>query len=426
MPSSDNGAARPHRLKWLIALLVLTGLVCFSFWQPLQQEFTTWLLIRAEAPSETALGDVVDRAKDRVALLEKLWQTRKIVHREFVAGYLKERSGTDFRFDDRVKALLVAGTLDVDFSVRELVFGAMASRKLPELSWLAREQLREPDPQVRLLGLQYLQKANPGDVLPAVFAMLDDPDLRVVTTAESALRKWTGQDFGVRIAQSVPKADSNQRATLALANVQAIHHGVQQWKEWWKIHQQDYPPSDTQRVSPATFATQVPTDDFALPDLSGKLVRLSDFRGKTVLLNFWTTWCTACLTEIPDLVELQRRNPDRLVILGVSLDGVADEHGHNHDEAEIDHETSQRHRTTERAKIRSKVEQMVKAKLIKYPVLLDPDNAVGSRFNGGELPTNVLIDPRGCVQRRFIGARSVAIFEAMLAEIMAASPAPLR
>ena len=112
----------------------------------------------------------------------------------------------------------------------------------------------------------------------------------------------------------------------------------------------------------------MPTDDFALPDLSGKLVRLSDFRGKTVLLNFWTTWCTACLTEIPDLVELQRRNPDRLVILGVSLDGVADEHGHNHDEAEIDHETSQRHRTTERAKIRSKVEQMVKAKLSKYPV----------------------------------------------------------
>src|SRR6185436_12198410 len=113
-----------------------------------------------------------------------LWQTRKIVHREFVAGYLKERSGTDFRFDDRVKALLVAGTRDVDLSVRELVFGAMASRKLPELSWLAREQLREPDPQVRLLGLQYLQKANPGDVLPAVFAMLDDCDLRVVTTAE--------------------------------------------------------------------------------------------------------------------------------------------------------------------------------------------------------------------------------------------------
>jgi hypothetical protein len=71
-PSSDNDAARPHRLRWLIALLVLTGLVCFSFWQPLQQEFTTWLLIRAEAPSETALGDVVDRAKDRVALLEKL------------------------------------------------------------------------------------------------------------------------------------------------------------------------------------------------------------------------------------------------------------------------------------------------------------------------------------------------------------------
>src|SRR6266508_2686183 len=126
-------AARPHRLKRLIALLILTGLVYFWFRQPLQQELTIWLLIRAEAPSEAALGNLVDSAKDPVALLEKLWKTGKIVHRQFVAGYLKERSGAGSRIDDRVKALLFAGTRDADFSVRELAFGAGASRKLPEL-----------------------------------------------------------------------------------------------------------------------------------------------------------------------------------------------------------------------------------------------------------------------------------------------------
>src|SRR5260221_3583886 len=95
-----------RRLKWLVGLLVLTGFVCFSFWQPLQQEFTAWLLIRAAAPSETALIDLGDRAKDPVALLENLWQTGETVHRQFVAGYLKERSGADFRVHHRVEALL--------------------------------------------------------------------------------------------------------------------------------------------------------------------------------------------------------------------------------------------------------------------------------------------------------------------------------
>src|SRR2546427_6894700 len=57
---------------------------------------------------------------------------------------------------------------------------------------------------------------------------------------------------------------------------------------------------------------------FRSKDLKGKSVRFSDFKGKIVLLNFWTTWCPGCLLEIPDLIELQRKNADRLVILGIS------------------------------------------------------------------------------------------------------------
>ena len=229
----------------------------------------------------------------------------------------------------------------------------------------------------------------------------------------------------MRIAQSVPKADTNQRETLDPANVQAIRDGVQRWKAWWKTHQKEYPPPATQRAKSATIGAPVAIDGFALPDLNGKIVRLSDFEGKTVLLNFWTSWCSACLTEIPDLVELQHRNPDRLVILGISLDGVADEHGHDHDGEGIQREARQRSDTTERAKVRVKVEETAKAKRINYPVLLDPDNAVGGRFNGGELPTNVLIDSHGCMRRRFIGARQVPVLEAMLAEIMAATQPPV-
>ncbi len=63
--------------------------------------------------------------------------------------------------------------------------------------------------------------------------------------------------------------------------------------------------------------------DFILKNPAGETVHLSDFKGKTVLLNFWTTWCTACQEEIPRLVALQKNHPDDLTILAISLDGAA-------------------------------------------------------------------------------------------------------
>lgn len=61
--------------------------------------------------------------------------------------------------------------------------------------------------------------------------------------------------------------------------------------------------------------------DFTLNDASGNPVKLSDFRGKVVLLNFWATWCPPCKIEIPWFDEFQRTYGDRgFVVLGVSMD----------------------------------------------------------------------------------------------------------
>jgi thiol-disulfide isomerase/thioredoxin len=61
--------------------------------------------------------------------------------------------------------------------------------------------------------------------------------------------------------------------------------------------------------------------DFSLQDMSGKTVRLSDYKGKVVLLEFWATWCPPCRESVPGLEKLHKEYKDRgLVLLAVSMD----------------------------------------------------------------------------------------------------------
>ena len=71
----------------------------------------------------------------------------------------------------------------------------------------------------------------------------------------------------------------------------------------------------------ATPALAEPVD-FTLPNLDGKPVSLSVFRGTWVIVNYWATWCPPCLEEIPELVSLHEDNSETLVVLGVSYEEV--------------------------------------------------------------------------------------------------------
>ena len=65
-----------------------------------------------------------------------------------------------------------------------------------------------------------------------------------------------------------------------------------------------------------------PLPDLAFTDADDKPVKLADYKGKTVLLNFWATWCAPCVKEMPSLDKLQAEmGKDKFVVLPLSLDG---------------------------------------------------------------------------------------------------------
>lgn len=75
----------------------------------------------------------------------------------------------------------------------------------------------------------------------------------------------------------------------------------------------------TSRVTPEKERKEAP--DFALKDTDGRTVRLSDYRGKVVLLNFWATWCGPCKMEIPWFMELEQNMKGQgFAVLGIAMD----------------------------------------------------------------------------------------------------------
>jgi peroxiredoxin len=75
------------------------------------------------------------------------------------------------------------------------------------------------------------------------------------------------------------------------------------------------------RSASSCDATGKGTFDFVLKDQNNLPVKLADYKGKVVLVNFWATWCGPCKSEIPDMVKLYSQYKDKgLVVLGISID----------------------------------------------------------------------------------------------------------
>ena len=116
--------------------------------------------------------------------------------------------------------------------------------------------------------------------------------------------------------------------------------------------------------------------DFTLTTLDGKQVKLSDYRGKAVLLNFWATWCGPCKVEIPWFMDLEKQYSSQgLVVLGVAMDDDG----------------------------KNSVSKFAKEMKIDYTVVLGNDDVADQYGGVAGLPTTFYVDRNGKIVKKVEG-----------------------
>lgn len=136
-------------------------------------------------------------------------------------------------------------------------------------------------------------------------------------------------------------------------------------------------------------AVAAETKDYEFIDLQGNSSKLSDYRGKWVIVNLWATWCPPCLVEIPDLIMFQDENKERAVVLGVSYENLEND----------------------------KVKAFAESQMINYPVVKFPGRVDGRTTPFGDLkglPTTYMVTPDGEV----VAARTGMVDQKMLESFM--------
>ena len=150
-------------------------------------------------------------------------------------------------------------------------------------------------------------------------------------------------------------------------------------------------PSTPTRSAVKDDKTRKNAPEFALKDASGKVVHISDYKGKVVLLDFWATWCGPCNIEIPWFTEFQKKyRAQGFEVVGISMDDDG----------------------------WKAIKPFVTQKNINYQILLG-DDKTGDQYGGVEaLPTTFVIDRNGRIASVHVGLSGKKDFENAIEQLL--------
>ncbi|WP_404349478.1 redoxin domain-containing protein [Sutcliffiella horikoshii] len=128
--------------------------------------------------------------------------------------------------------------------------------------------------------------------------------------------------------------------------------------------------------------------DFTLTTLDGEELKLSDYRGKKVILNFWATWCPPCKAEMPHMQSFYEENHEEVEVIAVNLT--------NMDKGE------------------EAINSFVEDYELTFAIPLDEAGDIGMQYQAFTIPTSYAIDKNGIIQKKIIGPMDEAMMKSIV------------
>ncbi|SMB98726.1 Peroxiredoxin [Thermanaeromonas toyohensis ToBE] len=131
--------------------------------------------------------------------------------------------------------------------------------------------------------------------------------------------------------------------------------------------------------------------DFSLPDLQGRVITLSQLKGKPVFLNFWASWCPPCRVEMPEIQEFFKKYKGKVEVVAVNL--------------------------TSSEKSPAEVKKFLETNGYTFPVVLDTKGIAENYYLVRAIPTSYLVDAQGVIKFKYTGPLTLQLLERVLGEI---------
>jgi len=143
-------------------------------------------------------------------------------------------------------------------------------------------------------------------------------------------------------------------------------------------------PAPDGKIALQFYRDPAPVGTVVMKDLDGRAISTADWRGKVIIVNFWATWCPPCRAEIPDLIALQNKYKDHLLIIGISDDDDPPE----------------------------TVKKWAVAHNINYPIVMNTPELRKVFAGVTALPTSFIVDRQSRIAMRHVGMLTAATTEA--------------